>query len=219
MKVREYLTFTKRERNGILSVIALMLVIVFSPEYFCKSAPAESITSHEEIQQADEPVIDSPKQKSEYKAMSGFHKNRPGPTRYQKKKVEPFDINLADTTTFIALPGIGSKLAARIVMFRDKLGGFYDVQQVAEVYGLQDSVFRKILPFLRCDPGSIRKIDINKAERDELKAHPYIRWSMAEALISYRDQHGNYGSKDDLFRLENIDAAALEKAMPYISFK
>ena len=32
------------------------------------------------------------------------------------------DINLADTTALIALPGIGSKLAARIISFRDKLG-------------------------------------------------------------------------------------------------
>jgi DNA uptake protein ComE-like DNA-binding protein len=43
------------------------------------------------------------------------------------------DINSADTSAFIALPGIGSKLAARIVNFRDKLGGFYSIEQVKNI--------------------------------------------------------------------------------------
>lgn len=218
MKVREYLTFTKRERNGILSVVAIMLLIVFSPKYFCRSAPVEQVVNHEATDSSEGPAVDTPKPGSTYASRRVVVKNKAGP-RYPVKKLEPFDINVADTTRFIALPGIGSKLAARIVMFRDKLGGFYDVKQVGEVYGLQDSVFKKIHPFLRCDPGVIRRIAINDADKEELKTHPYIRWSIAEAIVSYRDQHGRYSSKEDLFKLENVDVELLEKAMPYISFK
>jgi competence protein ComEA len=54
------------------------------------------------------------------------------------------DINAADTTALIALPGIGSKLATRIITFRNKLGGFYSVTQVGETFGLPDSTFQKI---------------------------------------------------------------------------
>ena len=53
------------------------------------------------------------------------------------------DINTADTTAFISLPGIGSKLASRIVSFRERLGGFYSIEQIAETFGLHDSLFRK----------------------------------------------------------------------------
>ena len=59
------------------------------------------------------------------------------------------NINTADTSAFIALPGIGNKLALRIVNFRDKLGGFYSIDQIGETYGLPDSVFRKIKPILK----------------------------------------------------------------------
>ena len=59
------------------------------------------------------------------------------------------DINVADTTAFIALPGIGSKLAARIVNFREKLGGFYSIEQVGETFGLPDSTFQKIKQYLK----------------------------------------------------------------------
>ena len=44
------------------------------------------------------------------------------------------DVNIADTTAFISLPGIGSKLATRIVNFRDKLGGFYSIDQIGETF-------------------------------------------------------------------------------------
>ena len=87
------------------------------------------------------------------------------------------------------------------------------------MYGLQDSVFIKFSPTLICDGGNIKKIDINTAERETLKVHPYIRWQMANALVAYRDQHGSFHSADDLAKLENVDADALKKIMPYISFK
>jgi len=51
------------------------------------------------------------------------------------------DINTADTADWIALPGIGNRLAQRIINFREKLGGFYTVDQVGETYGVPDSTF------------------------------------------------------------------------------
>lgn len=220
MRVREYFTFTKRERNGILSLVTIMLFIVFSPQFFCKPAPIDSKLVEEMSSVTSAAAPDT----GEYKespakypfVRTGQKKNSSFSSL--KRRIEPFEINVADTTQFIALPGIGSKLAARIVTFREKLGGFYEVNQIREVYGLQDSVFKKILPLLKCDPAKIRKISINDADRDQLKMHPYIRWNIAEAVVSYREQHGRFSSPDDLSKLENVETAALEKMMPYISF-
>ena len=68
---------------------------------------------------------------------------------------------------FGRLPGIGPKLAARIISFREKLGGFYDVTQVAETFGLPDSTFQKIKSRLRSDGQVLRKMDLNTATEDE----------------------------------------------------
>ena len=206
MKAKEYFVFTKRERSGIISLVILVLVVVVLPKFFDRRKPvAEQI-----------PATERPDTFREKNVM--VHKKFE-PPRHARKNIEPFDINTADTSAFIALPGIGSKLASRIILFREKLGGFYDVRQIGEVYGLQDSVFRKISPMLRCSPGKIRKIDINTVERETLKVHPYIRWQMANALVAYRDQHGAFRSADDISKLENIDSEAVKKMMPYISFK
>lgn len=135
------------------------------------------------------------------------------------KSITPVDINLSDTTAWIALPGIGSKLAARIVNFRDKLGGFYSVNQVAETYALPDSTFQKIRPRLTLGNGSVKAININTASADVLKTHPYIRWNFANAIVQYRSQHGNYTSVDDLLRIVIIDAAWLDKVRPYLAVR
>lgn len=136
----------------------------------------------------------------------------------RKNRVSSISINIADTTAFITLPGIGSKLAVRIISFREKLGGFYSVGQIAEVYGLSDSVFQQIKPYLLCDAESIKKININTAGINELKAHPYIKYQVGNAVIQYRLQHGNFKSDGDLKQIHVMTDDLLQKLSPYINY-
>ena len=141
---------------------------------------------------------------------------------YPSKSSEPYtpkiiDVNEADTSAFISLPGIGGKLALRIVNFRDKLGGFYSVNQVAETYGVPDSTFQKIKPRLQCNPASLKKININQADINELKSHPYIRYNFGNAIINYRKQHGDFKSVDDLRQINIITDEVFNKISPYLA--
>lgn len=136
-----------------------------------------------------------------------------------KPKYSVIDINTADTTAYISLPGIGSKLAARIVNFRDKLGGFYSINQVAETFGLPDSTFQRIRPFLKLENDVLKKININTATVDELKAHPYIRYSIANPIIAYRNEHGPFSKPEDLKRVMAVTEEAYNKVSPYLTIK
>jgi competence ComEA-like helix-hairpin-helix protein len=127
------------------------------------------------------------------------------------------DINTADTSEFIALPGIGAKLASRIIGFREKLGGFYSIDQISEIYGLRDSTFQKIKPLLRLDEVTVRKFNINTATKDELKSHPYIKWNLANAIVEYRNQHGNFSSLEDLKKISVITDDAFNKMKNYLA--
>jgi len=145
------------------------------------------------------------------------------PHNYEKQAFEKsakifalIDINSADTTALIALPGIGNKLALRIINFRDKLGGFYSVDQIGETYGLQDSIFQKIKSRLRLD-GENKKFNVNEATKDELKSHPYIRWNLANSIVEYRNQHGNFKSLEDLKNIALIDEATFNKIVHYLT--
>lgn len=127
------------------------------------------------------------------------------------------DVNSADTTALIALPGIGSKLATRIINFRDKLGGFYSVSQVAETFGLPDSTFQKVKQYLKLGTSSVRKININTATVDELKAHPYLRWAIANPIVAYRKEHGPFLKIDDIKKIMIVTDDVYNKIIPYLT--
>jgi len=129
---------------------------------------------------------------------------------------KPIDINTADTSDLISLPGIGSKLASRIVSFRDKLGGFYSTNQISETYGLPDSTFQKIESLLFVGTVSIKKINVNTATKDELKSHPYIRWNLANAIVEYRNQHGNFSSVEQLREISVINEQVFNRIKFYL---
>lgn len=144
------------------------------------------------------------------------HREQPSAPKYvTAKTVMPVLINDADTAAWIALPGIGSKLATRIVNFREKLGGFYSIEQVAETWGLPDSTFQKIKPLLQLS-GEVNKININTADVQALKQHPYIKYHLANAIVQYRQQHGHFSQTADLKKIMIVDEATYQKLMPYI---
>ena len=127
------------------------------------------------------------------------------------------DLNHTDTATLELLPGIGSRLAARIISFRDKLGGFYSADQVAEIYGLPDSTFQVIRPHLKVSVQELTTININMAGADQLKQHPYIRWNISNAIVQYRGQHGNFKTKDELLQIALVTPELYKKLEPYVT--
>ena len=133
--------------------------------------------------------------------------------------ISSVDINTADTSAFISLPGIGSKLAARIVNFRNKLGGFYSIEQVAETFGLPDSTFQKIKLYLKTGDTTVNKIDINIASEDELKIHPYIKWQIANAIVAYRKEHGIFSNIEDLKKIMVITDDDYKKISRYVTLQ
>jgi competence protein ComEA len=108
-------------------------------------------------------------------------------------------------------------LANRIVSFRQKLGGFYSVDQVAETYGLPDSTFQHLKPTLQCHPTELQKININTADANILKQHPYIKWTLANAIVQYRNQHGSFRSVDDLQQVVLLTPVLFQKLKYYLT--
>ena len=97
--------------------------------------------------------------------------------------------SFAETTEeeFDKLKGIGKVFSARIVTFRNKLGGFYSIEQLKDVYGIEDSVFQKFKKNLRIKPINPKKININEASFEELTANPYFFTTVAKQIIGYRN--------------------------------
>jgi competence ComEA-like helix-hairpin-helix protein len=128
------------------------------------------------------------------------------------------NINIADSTAFAGLPGIGSRLSSRIVRYRERLGGFYELNQLREVYGMNDSILKQIDQKIHLDHFAVNRININEVDYEELSRHPYIGYSKARLLIAFRKVNGKIKNKDELIKAALYDSIGVEKILPYCSF-
>lgn len=132
-------------------------------------------------------------------------------------EIGPVDINTAGVDVWRTLPGIGEIRARQLVSYREKLGGFVSVDQVAEMRGLPDSIFQNIKTHLVWNAGALNKINLNEASMEELDAHPYISRRQAELIVAYREQHGAFASPDDIGKMRAIaDPVWLARIKPYL---
>lgn len=136
---------------------------------------------------------------------------------FSPKVIKAIDVNQADSAAYESLPGIGPGYAARIIKFRNRLGGFYNIEQVKETFGLPDSVFQQIKTYLIISETNIQKININTADFETLKSHPYIRYQLANAIINFRNQHGNFASVEDIKKIMLITDEIFKKIAPYLA--
>ncbi len=136
-----------------------------------------------------------------------------------KKSTPLININEADSATFEKLYGIGPKLSQRIILFRKKLGGFYDIHQVSEVWGLQDSVFQNIKEQFIISSINLVKININKAPLEQLQSHPYIGYKQGKMIINYRNQHGSFEKLEDIQKIISIDKETYSKIEHYLTIE
>ncbi|MET0553303.1 MAG: helix-hairpin-helix domain-containing protein [Vicinamibacteria bacterium] len=78
-------------------------------------------------------------------AGSGFAAAKPAPAG-------KINLNTATADQLTAVPGIGVKLAARIVEHRQKNGSFKSVQELMNVKGVGEKSLGKLEPFLSTGP-------------------------------------------------------------------
>ena len=124
------------------------------------------------------------------------------------------DVNSADTVELKKIPGIGSGIAGSIVRYRERLGGFYTLSQLEEV----KHVTPDLLKWFKLENDSVRKVEINKAGLDKLRAHPYLNFYQAKIIIEHRRKKGPIKSLSQLALYEEFTEKDLNRLSAYICF-
>lgn len=128
------------------------------------------------------------------------------------------DLNKADTTELQDLPFIGSGRSKAIVNYRERLGGFYTVEQLKEIRSIPDSIYKIIYPKVKIEDGPYKKLNINTLPVDSLR-HPYVNKQLARLIVAFREQHGIFKSPADLKQIPLVDEEILRKLVPYLLLK
>jgi DNA uptake protein ComE-like DNA-binding protein len=157
---------------------------------------------------------------SDYKRLEPFI-NFPL-SEYTSKKAKPgeiIELNSADSAKLTEIRGIGPTFAMRIFRYRERLGGFYNKEQVKEIFGIDSLKYAEIKDAVSVNPGVITKININTVSLNQLQVFPYLGYKQVNAIIQYRVQHGSYASIADMKNIAILDNLILRKIEPYLNFK
>ncbi len=237
--IRSYFGFSKSEANGMIVLIPLALSLLISP-YIYQAWIFNPIENQLDINKLDSLVsvmkkniyFDSIQRKEEFYKVHQFAKFKKkrfekieseSPVKYShkafKRKLEMFDINIADTITLKEIPGIGPTISKRIIKYREALGGFISKSQFKDIYGLQDSVLLALDTLAVIENDFIPKqIEVNILNENVLSKHPYIGRSLAKSMIAYQFQHGKMQGPSDLENIKLIDSLRMAKILPYLKF-
>ena len=107
------------------------------------------------------------------------------------------EVNRADSVAWEGLPWVGPGLAGRICRYRDRLGGFWRMEQLGEVWGIAPEALDVIAQRCTLDPTAVVGICVDTASWNTMRKHPYIGTSGARLIERYR-QHHTLDSPEDL---------------------
>lgn len=201
--------YSRRERRStfillIIIVIILGLRYVFPAQNISiKEIPLDLRESNFDTTPAKQVIRSSGKQK-EFKTFN--------------RKRSPINLNICDSASLVALPGIGPVLSSRIIKYRKLIGGYVSVNQLREVYGLPEETFNLVSSGLFADSLAIRKIKINKAEYREIIRHPYFQKSEVAAIMKYRELKGKISGIGEMIENNLISSETCRKIRPYLDF-
>lgn len=137
---------------------------------------------------------------------------RPDPVRM------PVELNRADSAALRGIYGIGEKSVGAILRYRERLGGFYCVEQLAEIPQVTESNYERILKQIYCDSCEIRKIDINFATPNTLAGHPYMPPRVLRRLLKQRQLKGGWTSVGELVEDHILTREEAARLAPYLRF-
>uniref|UniRef100_H2LXY0 Endonuclease/exonuclease/phosphatase family domain-containing protein 1 n=1 Tax=Oryzias latipes TaxID=8090 RepID=H2LXY0_ORYLA len=140
---------------------------------------------------------------------------------------ERLNINTATEEELMTLPGVSRAVAQNIVEYRDCIGGFKKVEDLALVSGVGatklEAIKLEICVSSRTSssqhsPSSLRKdlepctgININTATPAQLMSIRGMTEKIVKNIVAYRTEHGPFRSIEDLVRVNHINSSLLDR--------
>ena len=243
MKWRDLLYFSKGERQALtllLSLIATAWIAIILTDFSRTKVLPEDLVTDNMQQDTSLPITPNgnppnpPRKENKFHTKENKVPSERNPKRIRREsnlhlpsypKVEKWplgtvvELNSADTTTLKKVPGIGSVFAKRIIKYRELLGGFYSVEQLGEVYGIDEERYKSMKSWFSADLSAISQLPVNQLSAKELASHPYVSYKQARVIERQVRKKGKLQGWENLALLEEFTEYDRERLRHYFSFQ
>ncbi len=217
----------------VASVVLLAFILfcyLFYYLYDGNQSPDMDVTAYasvfEEFNKRQTALQDSVARTRQYAASSSRPQYAYGDTlpkngkrvRQPMYEIVRIDLNRCDSTDITVVPMFGARRAARLVEYRDRLGGLYSLSQLQEVYVLRDIPMNLLEKYFVVHPKDVRRINVNTATYTEMVTHPYFDAYLTKTILNYRSKNGDIKSLEELQGITRAYPELMEKLRHYVAF-
>ncbi|SDL53961.1 Helix-hairpin-helix motif-containing protein [Salinimicrobium catena] len=127
------------------------------------------------------------------------------------------DLNAATSEDLQQINGIGEKLSARIVKYRESIGGYRGEVQLQDVYGLSSEVIQRLLQRFEVRNVNHPKQDLNSIDIIALSKLPYFNYELARKVVSYRQSQNGIKSFEELGNIPGFPVEKIKGIQLYLA--
>ncbi|MQY79549.1 MAG: hypothetical protein GH151_10205 [Bacteroidetes bacterium] len=227
--LKDYFSFSKSERNGILVLIffiCILLIVNGLLPYLQKNRVVDFSEFENEIQEFEKQLkIEKQDEDNNNDQWSGKD------ARSHSQEFFPFDPNQTTRKDWERL-GLTDKQINTIFNYLNSGGKFYKKEDLAKIYNLSRAQYETLEPYIRVEPPASHSpaipvnqfnpepnehfIEINSADTADLMSLWGVGPVFARRIIKYRDLLGGFVSKDQLLEVYGFKQETLKRISPVI---
>ena len=215
MSVKDYFDFTKTQRNGIIVIVSLIILILVGMKIY-----------ENRILYDDELIIESFSGVKDTAVIDLANQEKVFVVRYFK-----FNPNHISEDSLLLL-GISTFASQNLIKYRSKGGVFYRKEDLKKVYGVSDSLFVLLEPYIDIPqkqvyvekkivkrPNTVKRlvIELNQADTNDLIRIRGVGTVFANRIIKYRNLLGGYVDKEQLKEVYGIDQVKYDEIKDWVS--
>ena len=213
--LRDYFTFNKRERNGLLVLLLIMVLITLWPTVYTaydkgdlEKVPVVQLTLDSLKPEDKKSMFDKSYSDTPLTALEAEYSSESNAANPTEIILFSFDPNTLDADGWRRL-GIPEKNIRTILKYKDKGGKFYKKEDLKKIYGLRESDYNRLEPYISFPQKPIfenaekketeRKVEnirtpleLNTADSMALLALNGIGPALTSRIIKYRNKLGGY---------------------------
>ena len=216
--IRNIFGFSRAEANGLIILLPLMLLVIFSQPIYRMMVGDPPLEFDENQSKIDSLV-----------AIWDFN-----PIEYAEEHPRfAFDPNTCTREEFDSL-GFPNFLSDRIINYRSKGGRFYHAADLLKIYGMDTAFYETVRPYIliqarpstelktTIDPTESGKknevlisFDINKADTTELKRLKGIGTVLASRIVKYRNMLGGFHDFSQIYEVYGLDSMVVKEIVSH----